>query len=191
VTVRPPSPARRDALDTLSGWIPPDDGQRALRDRYHALVAGREDALDRSGQPEHLTASALVLSADGGRVLLGLHRKVGRWLQMGGHLEPADSSLSGAAMREAREESGIDDLRLLAGGPVRLDAHPVRCAGRHAPERVHLDVQYAAVAPPGAVSQRSAESLALAWYPVGALPEDTDDSVRRLVDAALRRLEAT
>jgi hypothetical protein len=66
----------------------------------------------------------------------------------------------------------------------------VRCAGRHAPERVHLDVQYAAVAPPGAVGQRSAESLALAWYPVGALPEDTDDSVRRLVDAALRRLEA-
>jgi 8-oxo-dGTP pyrophosphatase MutT (NUDIX family) len=185
--IDPPSPAHQDALAALAAWVAPDEAQEALRERYCAVLRTRPDAVDRSGRPEHLTASALVLSYEGDRVLLGLHRKVGRWLQMGGHLEAADRSLAGAALREAQEESGVDGLALLAGGPVRLDAHPVRCAGPAEPERVHLDVQYAAVAPRDAVEQLSEESIALAWYAVDALPPDTDDSVRRLVSAALRR----
>lgn len=182
-----PTAAHRDALAALSSWAAPDRAQDALRERYCAVLRARPDAVDRSGRPEHLTASALVLSHQGDRVLLGLHRKVGRWLQMGGHLEAADPSLSGAALREAREESGVEGLVLLAGGPVRLDAHPVRCAGPDAPERTHLDVQYAVVAPRGAVERLSEESIALAWYAADALPEDSDDSVRLLVSAALRR----
>ena len=151
----PPTAAHQDALAALSSWVAPDEAQGALRERYCAVLRARPDAVDRSGRPEHLTASALVLSSDGDRVLLGLHRKVGRWLQMGGHLEAADRSLSGAALREAREESGVEGLVLLAGGPVRLDAHPVRCAGPAEPERIHLDVQYAAIAPSGAVERLS------------------------------------
>ena len=183
-------PAALSAVAALSAWAPPDDAQGVLRDRYCAVLRARPDAVSRSCQPEHVTASALVLSHDGARVLLGLHRKVGRWLQMGGHLEPADRSLAEAARREAYEESGVAGLALLAGGPVRLDAHPVRCAGSDAPVSVHLDVQYAAIAPRGAIEQVSEESLALAWYAPADLPRDSDDSVRRLVEAALRRRAA-
>ena len=183
-------PAALSAVAALSAWEPPDDAQGALRDRYCAVLRARPDAVSRSCQPEHVTASALVLSHDGERVLLGLHRKVGRWLQMGGHVEPADRSLAEAALREAHEESGVAGLALLAGGPVRLDAHPVRCGGPDAPPSVHLDVQFAAIAPRGAIEQVSEESLALAWYAAADLPPDSDDSVRRLVVAALRRRAA-
>ena len=94
----------------------------------------------------HVTASALVIDPERGRVLLTLHRKLRMWLQMGGHCEPEDATLAAAALREATEESGIAGLTLLPGGPVRLDRHPIP-----APCHWHLDVQYAALAPAGAV----------------------------------------
>ena len=78
---------------------------------------------------------------------------------MGGHCEPEDATLADAALREAREESGIEGLTLLPGGPLRLDRHLTPCAW-------HLDVQYAALAPRGAREQVSEESLDLRWYGV-------------------------
>lgn len=88
-----------------------------------------------------------------------------------------------AALREATEESGIDGLRI-DPFPVRLDVHPVTCS-LGVPSR-HLDLQFRAYAPADAVIAISAESDDLAWYPVDALPDPTDESVRLLVTAALR-----
>jgi 8-oxo-dGTP pyrophosphatase MutT (NUDIX family) len=115
--------------------------------------------------------------------LLTLHPRVGRWLQLGGHCEPGDRSLVAAALREATEESGIEDL-VLDPVPVRLDVHPITCSlGK--PTR-HLDVQFRAYAPAGARHTISAESDDLAWHPVAKLPEGVDASVRTLVSMAAR-----
>ncbi|NSC23772.1 NUDIX hydrolase [Streptomyces albus subsp. chlorinus] len=127
----------------------------------------------------HLTASALVVDPAAGKVLLTLHRKLKMWLQLGGHCEPEDATLSEAALREATEESGIAGLTLLPGGPVALDKHRTPCAW-------HLDVQYAALAPEGAVEVLSDESLELRWFPFEELAEVADASVVRLA----RRTEA-
>lgn len=109
-------------------------------------------------------------------MLLTLHRKLKMWLQMGGHCEPEDASLAEAALREAREESGIaQGLTLLPGGPVRLDRHQTPCAW-------HLDVQYAALAPAGAVAEISDESLDLRWFAYDEVPGVADASVARLVE---------
>jgi ADP-ribose pyrophosphatase YjhB (NUDIX family) len=179
-------PLAADAVRLLTTWAAPDAGQDALRGEFLAHLTGVADPVWRTGRPDHLTASALVLSADRRRVLLDLHAKVGRWLQFGGHLEPGDASVASAALREAREESGIDTLELVAGGPVRLDRHPAPCAPGEA--RDHLDVQWAAIAPDDAVPRASAESITVSWWDVDALP-DTDDSVRRLLSAALARTD--
>ncbi|WP_279583234.1 NUDIX hydrolase [Fodinicola feengrottensis] len=137
----------------------------------------------RSCVPGHLTASAAVLSADHSNILLTLHPRVGRWLQLGGHCED-DSTLAAAALREATEESGIAGLRL-DPIPAAVDTHAIKCS-LGVPTR-HLDVQFVAVAPEGAEPVRSDESLDLRWWPVGALPTD-DSSVQALVEAALHRL---
>ena len=126
------------------------------------------------------TASALVVDASCRNVLLTLHPKVGRWLQLGGHCEPDDASLREAALREAIEESGIADVTISAE-PARLDRHPVPCGGR---PNEHLDVQYLAWAPDGSPAVRSEESDDLAWFPLDALPEGLDAAVLALIATA-------
>ncbi len=175
-----------DAVKVLAGWIPPDDEQQALRDLYLAHLRAHPDGLSRACKPGHITASTAVLDAAGRRVLLTLHHKIGRWLQLGGHCEPCDTTLAAAALREATEESGIADLALLAD-PVNLDRHAAPCrptAAGSGGRTWHLDVQFLAIAPPGARPVRGDESDDLRWWPVGSLPASTDDTVRRLVGRA-------
>lgn len=169
-----------DASRALATWTAPDAQQERLREQLLGYLELHPDATDRACRPAHVTATALVVDRADGRVLLTLHRKVGLWLPTGGHCEPADATMAAAALREAREESGIEDLTG-TDGPVALDRHPGPCR----PGAVHLDVQYAAWAPPGAVERISAESLELAWFDLEALPERTDDAVRRLVSRVL------
>ncbi|QMU75237.1 NUDIX hydrolase [Streptacidiphilus sp. PB12-B1b] len=188
---RPAGALHRDALRALDSWAAPDDQQDLLRRDYLDHLREREDGVWRSCHPAHITASALVVDAARGRVLLTLHPKVGLWLQLGGHCEPQDATLAGAALREAVEESGITEGLALAASaaPVKLDRHAVRCAGRDQPENTHLDVQYLATAPADAVARISDESLDLRWFGFDALPERTDGSVRDLVARAQKLLD--
>ena len=138
---------QHDLLDwvraALGSWPTYDADQARLRADYLAHLDAHPDALWREGPPAHLTASAFVLDADRRNVLLTLHRKGGFWVQFGGHLEPGDSTLSGAALREAAEESGIDGLSVI--GPADLHRHELPAAfGRC---REHLDAAYLVQAP--------------------------------------------
>ncbi|MEU4052311.1 NUDIX hydrolase [Streptomyces olivaceus] len=156
-------------------------GQDELRQVYLDHLASHPDGMWKACGAGHVTASALVVDPSRDRVLLTLHKKMRMWLQMGGHCEPVDETLARAALREATEESGIEGLDLLPGGPVRLDRHSTPCAW-------HLDVQYAALAPAGAVETISDESLDLRWFPYAEVADVADDSVVRLLEATLARL---
>lgn len=177
------SPLYTDAVRVLSNYQPSSPEQRALREGFLALLDARPDAVWRSCAPGHLTASAVVIDPSRRSVLLTLHPRVGRWLQLGGHVEECDPTLADAALREATEESGIAGLRL-DPLPVDLDIHPITCS-LGVPTR-HLDVRYVAVAPAGATPVRSDESDDLAWFDWDALPDavavDTPRLLRRAVD---------
>lgn len=174
-----------EATATLAGWAAPDPQQDAIRHAYLAFLAAAENGCERACAAGHLTASVIVFNAELTHVLLTLHPRVGKWLQLGGHCEPEDVSLTAAALREGLEESGLPSLTMSAG-PVQLHTHPITCS-LGVPTR-HLDVRYAAVADAtddGALPEIviSDESVDLAWWPVDALPERIDaESVPSLIE---------
>ena len=168
-----------DAVLVLKAY----EGQSELREAYLDHLAAHPDGMWKACHAGHVTASALVIDPERGRVLLTLHKKLQMWLQMGGHCEPEDTSLEAAALREAMEESGVAGLTLLRGGPVRLDRHPIP-----APCHWHFDVQYAVPAPTDAVQEISDESLDLRWFAYGEVADVADESVLRLLEATRARL---
>jgi hypothetical protein len=177
-----PLPAVGDlalARHVLERYEPRDAGQAAFRARMLAFVdAHPEDAHERSCLEGHLTASALLLDSTGERALLTLHKKLGRWLQLGGHCD-GDANLAGVAWRELVEESGIAQIEIDAR-PIDLDIHSIP-ARVNEPEHLHLDTRFVARAAPGALPCASSESIELRWFRPDELGSiATDDSVRRL-----------
>lgn len=177
-----------DALALLEGWRAPYDGQEALRRRYVEHLRSHPDGMTRECRPDHLTASTLVLNAEGDAVLLTLHAKAREWFQLGGHCEPGDATLAGAALREATEESGLAGLEL-DPEPVQLSEHPVPFCGPDGDVH-HLDVRFVAVAPPGAGHAVSEESLDVRWWPIDALPDPEADLVELVALSRSRRRAA-
>ena len=172
---------RESAIALLTDWHTPDADQDTLRHAVLAFLAARPDSCQRSCAAGHITASTLVIDEDAQKMLLTLHPRFGRWLQLGGHCEDTDADIFSAALREATEESGIEGLRLdphLAA----IHVHPVTCS-LGVPTR-HLDLQFIATAATGAQIAISDESLDLRWWPIGELPDGVDAGLIRLVDAA-------
>jgi 8-oxo-dGTP pyrophosphatase MutT (NUDIX family) len=179
---------RADTLRVLQGWPSVDAEQEHLRLAYVDFVNSYGNSVDRSCRVGHVTASGLLVDSTSGEVLLTLHARIGRWLQLGGHIESdTDSSLLEAALRECREESGIDSLTI-DPVPLRLDRHEVPCSDGHGGRSTlhHWDIQFLVM-----TNNRSHvisdESTDLAWFPHDALPQ-VDASVVALVTEARRRL---
>lgn len=175
------APVFVDTVRVLEQWQVADGPQDALRRDYLDFLRAHDKGVFRECRVGHITASAIVIDSARSHVLLILHPKVGRWLQLGGHIEQADPSLKAAAMREMREESGLPDGRI-SRHPLRLDRHAVPCGPGQM--SVHLDVQFGIEVPQVSTAVVSTESLDLRWFPVDGLPEGVDASVRGLVAAA-------
>ncbi|HEY7051641.1 MAG TPA: NUDIX domain-containing protein [Mycobacterium sp.] len=176
---------RDSVIEMLTCWRAPDPAQDTLREAVLAFVLARPDACRRDCEPGHVTASTLVLDDTGENVLLTLHPRIGRWLQLGGHCEHTDTDIVAAAEREAAEESGIAGLAV-EPELAAIHVHPVTCSlGK--PTR-HLDLQFVAHAPPGTQIACSAESLDLRWWPIDQPPHDADFALAALIAKAKSRL---
>ncbi len=124
---------------------------------------------DRHGDPTHVTASGIVVGRRG--VLLLLHRRLHRWLQPGGHVDPGESPEE-AAVRECREETGLPVCHDPTG-PVLLHVDAHRAAQGH----VHLDLRYLLRGPDLPPDPPPGESQQVAWF--------TWDEAAGLADVAL------
>src|SRR4051794_8624447 len=129
-----------------------------------AYPNGLREPPSRDQPGAHFTASALVVDASGEHVALIHHRKIGRWLQPGGHVEPGDASLADGALREAREELGVDvALHPTAPRPLDVDVHEFP-AREGAPAHLPLDVRFLLVAGERELAHDAAEAHGATWY---------------------------
>lgn len=160
--------------------------EQPLVDRFVSLLEAAADPFSRENT-DHVTASTVIARSSGGETLLRYHRRLGRWLQPGGHVEPEDASVFDAALREAREETGIEDFRAPLGQRILdLDVHDIPGSVGQPPHR-HYDVRYLLIAPEGS---EASEGHRTRWVPFEALTgEDTEESLARAAGKARQWLE--
>ena len=156
-------------LDELFRYAAIDDVEAAHRQAMIDLLRSGDDAFTRHHfEPGHFTASCYILDL-AGRLLLHHHRRLDRWLQMGGHIEAGESP-DLAALREGREESGLPDL-VLVPGILDLDIHPIPAA-KGEPDHRHFDIRYLAhTTTPDALILDRTESNDLVWVSLARAAE--------------------
>lgn len=166
----------------LSSYIPLDPRERDYLVRMHELALSPSPFERGQFTPGHFTASAFVLDPSRSSLLLILHKKLGLWLQPGGHVDPTDERAFAAACREVAEETGVSALLpLLAGESIfDIDIHRIP-ARRDEPAHEHFDVRFAFVAERAALTENE-EVAAARWVPLVDVAKVTqDESVLRAV----------
>jgi 8-oxo-dGTP pyrophosphatase MutT (NUDIX family) len=159
--------------------------EQATASRFLDFVISHERCFDRDFWAGHVTGSAWLVDASGERVLLTHHRKLGRWLQLGGHSDGNPEPLL-VAMKEAEEESGLQ-VRPLGATVFDLDIHEIPARGDD-PAHYHFDVRFALQVVGGESFSVSGESLDLAWVPIDRLDDYTrEESMLRMARKWRRR----
>ena len=162
-----------DALRAAIGAIEPVDEREATSIERTLERLGRPpDPFDEAADPHHVTASAFVVSTRG--VVLHLHRRLGIWVQPGGHVDPGESP-EVACVREVAEETGLSVAHLDPPLLFHVDVHP----GPRG--HTHYDLRYVLVSPPVDPRPPVGESPLVYWFDrVGARSRAEADLVPAL-----------
>ena len=157
---------RKPLLDVLERYLAGYPEERVRVDHVRQFVRVHADCFERSCPEGHITGSAWIVSSDQSEFLLMHHRKLGRWLQLGGHAD-GDTDPLRVALREAREESGLERFEVVQTGdstlPLDVDVHLIPESADE-PAHLHHDIRYLLIAPSGSVIRPSEESIDLRWF---------------------------
>ena len=187
---------RRPLLALLERYLDrfPEDAPRAAAIRR--FVEAHVDCFERSCREGHVTGSAWIVSRDGSQALLVRHRRLGAWLQPGGHAD-GEADAAAVARREAAEESGLESLALLdwscdpsgAVLPFDVDVHTIPARGDE-PAHLHLDLRFLFVADRAEPLRPSSESEEVRWVTAPELAElSSEPGLLRMATKAARLVE--
>ena len=172
---------RKKLLDLLNTYIPRDHADAQQCDSIRDFVAAHSDCFERSLLCGHVTGSAWLVNAGKDSVLLTHHRKLDRWMQLGGHAD-GDSDILRVALKEAAEESGIEGIVALRPSIFDLDVHEIPARGE-VPAHYHYDLRFALLAPAGCLLKVSEESHEIAWVALDEIEKLTREaSILRMRD---------
>lgn len=176
---------RQPILATLAEYRARHPEEAQVVGRFEAFVRAEPRCFHNDCWPGHVTGGAWLLDRDMERVLLTHHKKLGRWLQLGGHCDGDPDPLA-VAVREAEEESGLEVV-VLDSRILDLDVHRIPARGSD-PAHDHYDVRFLLRAAESDRFTVSEESHELAWVPFDALEGYTREwSVLRMAQKLARR----
>jgi 8-oxo-dGTP pyrophosphatase MutT (NUDIX family) len=173
-------------LRQLAHYAPLDAADKNQAKRIELFVTGNPHCFERTNLVGHITGSAWVMNREGTHVLLTHHRKLNKWLQLGGHAD-GDPNILTVALKEAREESGLQNIEPVSNDIFDVDIHPIP-ERKNEPAHLHYDIRFAFVADSAAPIAVSAESHELAWVPLEGLDQLTDEpSMLRMREKWLKK----
>ena len=172
--------------ELLSRYAPLDDRERA--DVQRTRAENRRIDLFGRGSSLHVTGSALVVAEEATRVLLRWHDRLERWLQVGGHMDVGEKDPAVTASREAREETGLNDLRFWPSSiPILIHVVIVSVPARaDEPAHEHVDLRYVLCTDAPHLATQERDSTPLQWLgfdeAISSIDEENlKDSLQRVV----------
>ncbi|MCH2156133.1 MAG: NUDIX hydrolase [Opitutales bacterium] len=177
---------RTHIIQLLEAYEPFRDEDRESCQRTLEFVKATPDCFERTTLPGHITGSCWLLDPSHQHILLTHHRKLDKWLQLGGHVD-GESDVMEAALREAYEESGLQEIQPLDAAIYDIDIHNFPEKGAM-PAHLHFDIRFAFEAIGSTAFSVSEESLDLRWVPIAKVSEmNADQSVVRMADKWMAR----
>ncbi len=171
---------RQHLLDLIGRYDArfPDEAETVKQ--FRRFVAEQPDCFQRHLAMGHVTGSAWLVDRDGGRAMFTHHRKLNIWIQLGGHAD-GDSDVARVALREAEEESGLDQIQIITPEIFDLDIHTIPARAQE-PEHLHFDVRFAFRHTGAGNYAVSDESHDLEWIPLESITAYTQEtSILRMV----------
>ncbi len=172
---------RSTLLQQLQSYSSTYSEESIFKNQFIELLQ-HPDAFQRTHLPGHITGSAWIVDASKGKALLIHHAKLNRWLQPGGHAD-GDENVLRVALREAEEETGVKEYKILSEGIFDLDIHPIPNR-KDFPEHLHYDIRYLVQANTVDELILSDESFNVAWINFDELSSLTgnNSSINRMME---------
>ena len=170
---------RNDLVEKIQRYQRKYPDEASACQKMIAFIENNENCFERSLLKGHITGSCVLLSPDQSKVLLTHHKKLNKWIQLGGHSDGNPNTLE-VAVREAQEESGIESIEVLSEEIHSLDIHEIP-ARKEEPTHLHFDLTFLLKAN-SEDYKVSEESHDLKWIPLKEAAEmDLEESVRRMI----------
>lgn len=173
---------REDILRKLENYSPEDENEKAFRASFLSFINEYPYCFERSLKIGHITGSAWIINQTNDKALLTHHRKLDRWLQLGGHAD-GETDIIKVSTKEAQEESGLSSLKLVSQDIFDIDIHTIP-ARKSDPEHLHYDVRMLYMADESEPFVVSNESKNLGWIALEELGSysQNNESIIRMAD---------
>ncbi|MFN3487486.1 MAG: NUDIX hydrolase [Emticicia sp.] len=170
---------RKIILDLLEKYSPIDENELKMRNETIEFVKANEDCFKRELLIGHVTGSAWIVNDARTHVLMMHHRKLNQWFQPGGHCD-GDPDVLNVALKEANEETGLENLKVVNGEIYDVDVHQIP-ERKGVPAHYHYDVRFLIEADMNEPLIVTEESNDLAWVSLEKIAEHNDsESIMRM-----------
>jgi len=153
---------RKNLLNLLDNYSPSLTEEKLAKKDIIEFISTNADCFERHLKKGHITASSFIVNADNTKALLMHHKKLNIWVQLGGHAD-GNCNVLEVAIKEACEESGLDDIQAVSKEIFDLDIHKIPSNAKEI-EHFHYDIRFLLKTDKEFLIQKNNESNDLRWF---------------------------